>query len=102
MTNPIVELCARKVETQPISLEIGMALSGDSLKLVIQEMIRIYAAAIRAIPEFEIAAVAGEPVAWMYRVNNTHDCFCDIKPPEDAYDEGTLIPLYASPVVPGA
>ena len=46
------------------------------------------------------AELAGqEPVAWAYTVNNSHSVFSAEKPPEDAYDEGTLYPLYAAPVV---
>ena len=40
-----------------------------------------------------------EPVAWYARINNEWDSFTREKPPEDAYDEGTLQPLYAAPVV---
>ena len=40
-----------------------------------------------------------EPVAWAYTINNSHSVFSAEKPPEDAYDEGTLYPLYAAPVV---
>jgi len=39
-----------------------------------------------------------KPVAWMYRVNNSFNTFSTIEPPDDAYDEGTLIPLYTHPV----
>ena len=38
-----------------------------------------------------------EPVAWMYKVNDTYTIFNTIKPPDDAYDEGSLIPLYTHP-----
>ena len=40
-----------------------------------------------------------EPVAWAYTINNSHSVFSAEKPPQDAYDEGTLYPLYAAPVV---
>ena len=40
-----------------------------------------------------------EPVAWAYTINNSHSVFSAEKPPEDAYDEGTLHPLFAAPVV---
>ena len=40
-----------------------------------------------------------EPAAWAYTINNSHSIFSAEKPPEDAYDEGTLYPLYAAPVV---
>jgi hypothetical protein len=38
-----------------------------------------------------------KPVAWMYEVNDTFILFSANKPPEDAYDEGSLIPLYTAP-----
>ena len=38
-----------------------------------------------------------EPVAWMYEVNNAHTCLDLFEPPDDAYDEGTLHPLYITP-----
>ena len=39
-----------------------------------------------------------EPVAWAYTINNSHSVFSAEKPPADAYDEGTLYPLFAAPV----
>jgi hypothetical protein len=38
-----------------------------------------------------------KPVAWMYEVNDTFILFSANKPPEDAYDEGSLVPLYTTP-----
>ena len=38
---------------------------------------------------------AAEPVAWMYLVNGVHVNFSSFDPPDDAYDAGTLVPLYA-------
>jgi hypothetical protein len=38
-----------------------------------------------------------KPVAWMYEVNDTFILFSANKPPEDAYDEGSLVPLYTAP-----
>jgi len=38
-----------------------------------------------------------EPVAWMYEVNHAHTCLDLFEPPDDAYDEGTLYPLYTTP-----
>ena len=38
-----------------------------------------------------------EPVAWRYRVNNTHTLYSEVPVPDDAYDTGTLVPLYAAP-----
>ena len=38
-----------------------------------------------------------EPVAWMYEVNHAHTCLDLFEPPDDAYDEGTLYPLYTHP-----
>ena len=40
-----------------------------------------------------------EPKWWYAQINNEWDSFTREKPPEDAYDEGTLYPLYAAPVV---
>lgn len=39
----------------------------------------------------------GEPVAWMYRINNTHTVFSTVKPPDDAYDAATCCALYLAP-----
>ena len=41
-----------------------------------------------------------EPVAWMYAVNGIWTAFSDELPPDDAYDEGTLTPLYTHPAKP--
>jgi hypothetical protein len=38
-----------------------------------------------------------KPVAWMYEVNHAHTCLDLFEPPNDAYDEGTLYPLYTTP-----
>jgi hypothetical protein len=38
-----------------------------------------------------------EPVAWMYEVNGAHTVLDLFEPPDDAYDEGTLHPLYTAP-----
>ena len=38
-----------------------------------------------------------EPVAWMYACNGIWTAFSDELPPDDAYDEGTLTPLYTHP-----
>lgn len=35
------------------------------------------------------------PTWWHYRINGNWDGFSKECPPDDAYDEGTLIPLYA-------
>lgn len=53
---------------------------------------------IRSLPLSDLVAALPkeEPIIWMYRINDEHDCFSPIKPPEDAYDEGTLVPLYAA------
>ena len=52
--------------------------------------------AITAIKE-ALAQPEQEPVAWMYEVNNAHTCLDLFEPPDDAYDEGTLYPLYTTP-----
>jgi len=54
------------------------------------------AEAITAIEE-ALAQPEQEPVAWMYEVNNAHTCLDLFEPPDDAYDEGTLHPLYTTP-----
>ena len=51
---------------------------------------------INAIKE-ALAQPEQEPVAWMYEVNNAHTCLDLFEPPDDAYDEGTLHPLYTTP-----
>lgn len=38
-----------------------------------------------------------EPVAWKYKTNKVHTWITEVKPPDDAYDGGTLTPLYTSP-----
>ena len=38
-----------------------------------------------------------EPVAWMYACNGVWTAFSDELPPDDAYDEATLTPLYTHP-----
>ena len=52
----------------------------------------------QAIKAVEAALEAkDEPVAWMYEVNHAHTCLDLFEPPDDAYDEGTLYPLYTTP-----
>ena len=42
-----------------------------------------------------LTAVLGTvPAFWHYRINRNWDGFSKELPPEDAYDKGTLIPLY--------
>ena len=49
--------------------------------------------------ELQDAAFAeNTPKYWTYMVNNTWRNIDEQQPPEDAYDEGTLEPLYAAPV----
>ena len=38
-----------------------------------------------------------EPVGWIYTVNGGWDCYSPMKPTEDVYDTGSLMPLYALP-----
>ena len=40
----------------------------------------------------------GLPAAYRYRINNTHTMYSEYLPPDDAYDEGTLVPLYESKI----
>jgi hypothetical protein len=44
-----------------------------------------------------IEADNGEAVAWKYTTNKVHTWITEVKPPDDAYDEGSLIPLFTSP-----
>lgn len=58
----------------------------------------VYARMIAAAPKPEkVEPVAQEPEYWAYVVNGSHTCFSATEPPEDAYDEGTLRPLYLAP-----
>ena len=47
------------------------------------------------------AVEAQEPVAWFYTTNGGWDCYSPMKPPEDDYDAGSLMALYAIPSVKG-
>ena len=38
-----------------------------------------------------------EPVAWAYKVNKTWEQLSFIEPPNDAYDDDSLVPLYTAP-----
>jgi len=38
----------------------------------------------------------GTPHVWEAKVNGVHTVYFDREPPDDAYDEGTLIPLYCA------
>lgn len=40
------------------------------------------------------AQLAEKPRLYAYTVNKVHNEFCEFEPPDDAYDEGTLTPLY--------
>ncbi len=42
-------------------------------------------------------AARAQPVAWRYMVNGVHVEYSGKRPPDDAYDEGSLQPLYAHP-----
>lgn len=42
-----------------------------------------------------------EPVRWFYVTNGEWDCYSREMPPEDAYDAGSLMPLYALPGAKG-
>jgi hypothetical protein len=43
------------------------------------------------------AQMAQRPAYWAYVVNGVHQCFTVTEPPDDAYDEGSLRPLYTKP-----
>jgi len=38
-----------------------------------------------------------KPFGYVYEINNTYTCFSYEEPPDDAYDKGTLIPVYKKP-----
>jgi hypothetical protein len=40
------------------------------------------------------AQLAERPSAWSFKQNRVHNCLQFFCPPDDAYDEGTLIELY--------
>lgn len=42
-----------------------------------------------------------EPVRWFYVTNGEWDCYSRERPPEDAYDAGSLMALYALPGAKG-
>jgi hypothetical protein len=39
------------------------------------------------------------PAAYRYRINDTHTMYSEYLPPDDAYDDGTLVPLYEGKAV---
>lgn len=39
----------------------------------------------------------GQAVAWRYVVNGAHTLYSSVPVPDDAYDEGTLVPLFTAP-----
>lgn len=46
----------------------------------------------------ELAAIKSQkPAGWRYSINGMWDGWSEEKPPEDAYDEGSLQPLYTNP-----
>lgn len=65
MTNPIVELCAKVCEKRAEGWG-NVPKDKFSVEYGKKQECELLAAAIRAIPESEIAAVAGEPVAIIY------------------------------------
>ena len=80
------------VMTQEMGIRFGV--SAQKLKLgevLIQD--RAIAALEQAIKQEEQA----KPVAWRYVVNGVWTNYIEIEPPDDAYDKGSLTPLYAIP-----
>ena len=53
--------------------------------------------AVSALRQAIVRVEKQEPVAWMYEVNGAHTILDLFEPPDDAYDEGTLYPLYTTP-----
>jgi len=66
---------------------------------LIGEMWGVHAhAELNALCDLALAQIRGqEPVAWRYVVNGAHTLYSSIPVPDDAYDEGTLVPLFAAP-----
>lgn len=53
-------------------------------------------ASLRTAIEQAFEAPMQKPVAWMYEVNGAHTVLDLFDQPDDAYDEGTLHPLYTT------
>lgn len=68
----------------------GAAILKDGVMLTVEEIIEL-------LRQGDKLMGGGEPVAWMYFVNGVHVNFSSFEPPDDAYDAGTLVPLYDSP-----
>ena len=82
-----------------------MALRDDEINSTYDELIRYVPVrlekSVRAV--FNIALAHNtvqrqEPYRWIYTVNGVHECCGEIKPPDDAYDEGTLRAVYVLPL----
>lgn len=56
--------------------------------------------AIREIDRLQSIAEKADQICadfYIYKINGAHDGVSDTLPPDDSYDEGTLIPLYKKP-----
>jgi hypothetical protein len=54
-------------------------------------------AAVEALEQAIQQKEQAKPVAWRYVVNGVWTNYIEIEPPDDAYDKGSLTPLYAIP-----
>lgn len=79
-----------------------------SRKALLEEVIKMTVGRMRVSANYQdikdlitnaptIEADSGDAVAWKYTTNKVHTWITEVKPPDDAYDEGSLIPLYTSP-----
>lgn len=74
--------------------ELAMKVRNKTGFPVFEEDIPKFARAL--IAEYE-KATGGDPVAWHYTVNGAWNCYDKQIPPDDAYDAGSLVPLYTRP-----
>ena len=69
--------------------------AGATPKMVMEAR-KLYEPTITAL-RAALAQPEQEPVAWLYRTNNTWEHVSFVEPPDDAYDEGSLRPVYTAP-----
>lgn len=88
-----IEALQKEVSTLDVLLEeCKMDWSGDVTQIKAEHKHEIQAM------QAKLAAMGKvEPVAWQFRTNGKHWHVVQVCPPDDAYDEGTLSPLYAAP-----
>lgn len=95
----IVLLCDDLKYIAGIARRSGMPVDDDTLKVraAILGAVQILEAERDALQSQLDAMGKGEPVAWQFRTNGKHWHVVQVCPPDDAYDKGTLSPLYAAP-----